>query len=79
MVKKNAAILILPCMSLQIFMAPIVSAQENPYTYVKMSLLFPWAMYFFFLGAVLIPFVVMIGLAWRRQQDPAVQNKDDTV
>lgn len=38
-------------------------AEDNPYTYVKMSLLVPWTLYFVFLAAVLIPFVVMIGLA----------------
>ena len=41
--------------------------QENPYVYVKMPLTVPWALYFVFLGAVLIPFVVMIALAWRKQ------------
>ena len=41
--------------------------QENPYVYVKMPLTVPWALYFVFLGAVLIPFVVMIILAWRNQ------------
>jgi uncharacterized membrane protein len=39
--------------------------QENPYTYVKMSLLVPWTLYFVFLAAVLIPFVLIILLAWR--------------
>ena len=41
--------------------------QENPYIYVKMPLTVPWTLYFVFLGAVLIPFVVMIALAWRGQ------------
>ena len=41
--------------------------QDNPYVYVKMPLTVPWALYFVFLGAVLIPFVVMILLAWRKQ------------
>ena len=41
--------------------------QENPYIYVKMPLTVPWALYFAFLGAVLIPFVEMIALAWRKQ------------
>ena len=40
--------------------------QDNPYIYVKMPLTVPWTLYFMFLGAVLIPFVVMIVLAWRR-------------
>ena len=39
--------------------------QDNPYVYVKMSLAVPWTLYFVFLGAVLIPFLVMIALAWR--------------
>ena len=39
--------------------------QGNPYIYVKMPLTVPWTLYFVFLGAVLIPFVVMIALAWR--------------
>ena len=42
-----------------------VQGQENPYIYVKMPLTVPWTLYFVFLGAVLIPFVVMIALAWR--------------
>ena len=41
--------------------------QDNPYVYVKMPLTVPWTLYFVFLGAVLIPFVVMIVLAWRKQ------------
>jgi len=32
-----------------------------------MPLTVPWTLYFVFLGAVLIPFVVMIVLAWRKQ------------
>lgn len=39
--------------------------QDNPYIYVKMPLTVPWTLYFVFLGAVLIPFVAMIVLAWR--------------
>ena len=39
--------------------------QQNPYTYVKMSLVVPWTLYFVFLGAVLIPFVLLVLLAWR--------------
>ena len=41
--------------------------QDNPYVYVKMPLTVPWFLYFVFLGAVLIPFVVMIALAWRKR------------
>ena len=45
--------------------------QENPYVYVKMPLTVPWALYFVFLGAVLIPFVLMIALAWRKRPQDA--------
>ena len=31
-----------------------------------MSLLVPWTLYFVFLAAVLIPFVVLVVLAWRK-------------
>ena len=41
-------------------------AQDNPYTYVRMSLFVPWMLYFVFLAAVLIPFVVLMVLAWRK-------------
>ncbi len=43
--------------------------QENPYIYVKMSLLVPWTLYFVFLAAVLIPFALLIVLAWRKRPD----------
>ena len=42
-----------------------VWAQTTGYTYVKMSLTVPWTLYFVFLGCVLIPFILMIVLAWR--------------
>ena len=32
----------------------------TPYTYVEMSLVVPWALYFVFLACVTLPFVVMI-------------------
>ncbi len=53
-------------------------AATAEYTYVRMSLTVPWTLYLLFLAAVLIPFVVMIVLAWRGAapstpppQDPA--------
>ena len=52
---------------LPLLFCAVGQCQENPYIYVKMPLTVPWALYFVFLGAVLIPFVVMIALAWRRQ------------
>lgn len=53
---------------LAVLTTTVLGAEGNPYTYVKMSLLVPWTLYFVFLAAVLIPFVVMIALAWQRQQ-----------
>ena len=48
------------------------------YTYVKMSLAVPWALYFVFLACVLIPFVVMIVLAWKNaaRRDAAEEPAD---
>lgn len=46
-------------------MASPVWAQYPSYSRVKMSLTVPWTLYFVFLACVLIPFVVMIVLAWR--------------
>ena len=42
------------------------AAAQNPYSYVKMSLQVPWALYFVFLALVTVPFALMILLAWRR-------------
>jgi hypothetical protein len=56
--------------------SPAVLAQGNPYTYVKMSLLVPWTLYFVFLAAVLIPFVVLIIIAWQRKGDDDLADKD---
>jgi heme/copper-type cytochrome/quinol oxidase subunit 2 len=38
---------------------------QQSYTYVKVSLGTPWALYFMFLALVTVPFAVMIWLAWR--------------
>ncbi len=40
-------------------------AQENPYSYLEMSLAVPWALYFVFLAFILIPFILFIILSWR--------------
>lgn len=45
--------------------APAWAQYGAGYTYVKMSLTVPWTLYFVFLACVLIPFVLMIVLAWR--------------
>lgn len=57
---------------------PAWAQYGSGYTYVKMSLAVPWALYFVFLACVLIPFVVMIVLAWRGGQrvDTEVPKQD---
>ena len=55
-----------PALCLVLF-SSVGLCQDNPYIYVRMPLTVPWFLYFVFLGAVLIPFVVMIALAWRNR------------
>ena len=50
--------LLVPC-------AP-AAAQISPYVYVKMSMGVPWFLYFVFLACILLPFFVLIAIAWRR-------------
>ena len=64
----NKQRLIYPLAVFVLFLTQPVYGQENPYTYVKMSLFVPWTLYFIFLACVLIPFVLLIILAWGRQQ-----------
>jgi len=48
------------------------------YTYVQQSLGVPWALYFVFLALVLVPFALLILLAWRqhlRREDPPPKNE----
>ncbi len=52
--------------------------QENPYTYVKMSLLVPWTLYFVFLACVLIPFVLVILLAWQSKPGRRRENESSS-
>jgi len=40
-------------------------AAEQPYTYVKASLAYPWFMFFVFLALIAIPFFLIIALSWR--------------
>jgi hypothetical protein len=56
-----------------------VWAQYSSYTYVKMSLGVPWTLYFVFLAGVLIPFIVMIVLAWRSAARPAPEPKGSAI
>jgi hypothetical protein len=45
----------------------------SSYTYVQQTLAVPWTLYFVFLALVLVPFALLILLAWRqhlRREDP---------
>ncbi len=48
-------------------MPGLASAQISPYVYVKMSLGVPWFLYFVFMLCILLPFLIMISVAWRRR------------
>jgi len=43
-----------------------VWAQVSPYVYVQMSMAVPWFLYFVFLASILLPFFILIIVAWRR-------------
>lgn len=40
--------------------------QISPYVYVQMSMAVPWFLYFVFLASILLPFFILIIVAWRR-------------
>jgi len=42
-----------------------LAAAEQPYTYIKASLVYPWVMFFVFLALIAIPFFLIVGLSWR--------------
>ncbi len=58
------------CTALAFWAALLVSqpsaGQISPYVYVKMSLGVPWILYFVFLACILLPFLLLIAIAWRR-------------
>ncbi len=39
---------------------------KQDYTYVKSSLVFPWFMFFVFFALILIPFLMVIALSWKK-------------
>jgi hypothetical protein len=46
---------------------PVSEVLARPdYTYVKSSLAFPWFMFFVFFALIMIPFFMVIVLAWRK-------------
>ncbi len=44
-------------------------AAEQPYTYIKASLGYPWFMFFVFLALISIPFVLIIALSWQMHRE----------
>jgi len=72
MLKRCAQKLIL-CTTVLAFSWPVTAAQE--YTYVKVSLAYPWFMFFIFLALVAIPFLLIILLAWRRDGGTAAASR----
>ncbi|MDE0308520.1 MAG: hypothetical protein OXI60_01630 [Acidiferrobacterales bacterium] len=57
-------------------LCPPAAGQISPYVYVQMSLGVPWFLYFVFLACILLPFFVLIALAWRRYYSAAKQSRD---
>lgn len=58
---KNRVVMFL----LALMPASEVLAKQD-YTYVKSSLVFPWFMFFVFFALIMIPFIMVIALAWRK-------------
>ncbi len=57
----------LPLATMALLFSSLAAAQISPYVYVKMSLGVPWFLYFVFMLCVLLPFLIMIIIAWRRR------------
>lgn len=62
-----------------VFAGPASAQYATNYTYVKMSLTVPWTLYFVFLAGILIPFIVMVVLAWRSAADPKPDTKSAVI
>ncbi|MFV2005039.1 MAG: hypothetical protein ACC650_07505 [Gammaproteobacteria bacterium] len=57
---------------------PVSEVLARPdYTYVKSSLAFPWFMFFVFFALIMIPFFMVIVLAWRKT-DASEKRASDT-
>jgi cytochrome b subunit of formate dehydrogenase len=62
---RSRVVLALVAQILLLWPAASAWAQQTPYTYIRASLQVPWALYFFFLILIFLPFIFMILLAWR--------------
>jgi hypothetical protein len=55
-----------------IFLLAFLPASEilakQDYTYIQSSLVFPWVMFFVFFALIMIPFFMVIALAWRNSR-----------
>ena len=54
-----------------------VLAKQEGYTYVQSSLAFPWFMFFVFFGLIMIPFFIVIGIAWSKSGQAENDDSDE--
>jgi hypothetical protein len=72
---------LLSALLLTLTVFPEVMAKQNldeiEYTYVEASLGFPWFMFFVFTVLVLIPFLLIVFLSWRKRPEDESQDQLD--
>lgn len=69
---------LLPALLLMLIFLP-ESMAKTEYTYVKASLSFPWFMFFVFLLLIMIPFLLIVFLSWRKQADDESEDPLDQI
>jgi len=69
---------LLPALLLMLIFLP-ESMAKTEYTYVKASLGFPWFMFFVFLLLIMIPFLLIVFLSWRKQADDESEDPLDQI
>ena len=79
---NRVALLAVLVLSALIPVSEVVAKQD--YTYIQSSLAFPWFMFFVFFALIMIPFIMVIVLAWRKsvaekkEQSDSVPGKSST-
>jgi len=68
---------LLPALLLMFSFLPVAFAKEDGYIYVKASLGFPWFMFLVFTVLILIPFLLVVFLAWRKPPEDESQDQPD--
>lgn len=64
---KGAFIFHIVWLLVAVMISPLPVLAKTEYTYVKASLVYPWFMFFVFLVLVMIPFLTIMVLSWRKQ------------